>query len=221
MISGTTLFGKFGLVATLASIVGSLSASTQTLQLAKFSAGVLQGWEEKSFVGKTDYKLVQHDGRQVLRANTQGTASILYIEKKIDLTKTPWINWSWKISNTYSGLNEQTKKGDDYPARIYAIIKTGFFPWQTHALNYVWSSTTPKNESWKNAYTGNARMIAVESGPENEGTWKQEKRDIREDYYQQFGKRIDRIDGIAIMVDSDDSGLQATSYFGDIYFTDQ
>ena len=221
MISGVNFLGKTLLAITLASAIGSLSASAQTLQLAKFSAGELQGWKEKSFVGHTEYKLVTLDGKQVLRANTQGTASILYIEKKIDLTKTPWINWSWKISNIYSGLNEQTKKGDDYPARIYAIVKTGFFPWQTRALNYVWSSTTPENKSWKNAYTSNARMIAVRSGTKSAGQWQQEKRDLREDYYQQFGERIDQIDGIAIMADSDDSGLQATSYFGDIYFTDQ
>lgn len=198
-----------------------LAESIHRQEFARFSDNDLKGWEEKSFVGHTRYKLVTSDNRTVLEANTQGAASVLYKKMVVDLTKTPWIHWSWKISNTYEGLNEQSKAGDDYPARIYVVYKKGILPWNTRALNYVWSSSMPRLQSWDNAYTKKARMIAIRSGSENTGKWMQEKRNLREDYFKQFGEYIDRIDGVAIMADSDDSGMQATGYFGDIYFTDR
>ncbi len=201
--------------------IASLSASTQRLDIGRFSTHGLQGWEEKSFSGHTRYRLVSHDNSTVLEASTQGAASVLYKKIAIDLTKTPWIHWSWKITGIYEGLNEQSKAGDDYPARLYAVVKKGILPWNTRALNYVWSSSTARGRSWNNAFTKKARMIAVESGAELVGQWVHEKRNIREDYFRQFGEYIDRIDGIALMADSDNAGLQSTSYFGDIYFTDR
>jgi len=184
-----------------------------------FSSGSLQGWEEKEFLGNTRYTLAESDTGRVLKATSSGSASGLFLEREIDLRKTPYLNWSWKIDNTLGNLDEQSKPGDDYPARIYVVKKGGLAFWNTRALNYVWASTSPAGTSWPNAFTGNAMMVAIRSGDAQVGTWVHEKRNIREDYKRFFGKEIDAIDATALMTDTDNADGRATAWYGDIYFS--
>ncbi len=142
--------------------------------ISNFRKGDLSGWEEKSFEGNSQYGFVEADDEKVLRASTEGKASGLFKEVSVDLTKTPWINWSWKVENTFKDNDELSKEGDDYAARVYVVVSGGVFFWNTKALNYVWASHEPKNSSWPNAYTGNAKMFAVRSGNVELGQWTKE-----------------------------------------------
>jgi len=207
-----------------------LLAGTIT-KVADFSGGDLAGWEEKSFKGNSQYRFVDaqtaginskeiKDKQQVLRASTQGQASGLFREINIDLTKTPYLNWSWQVQNLFTGNDEHSKEGDDYPARIYVVVSGGIFFWKTKAINYVWSSNQPVGSEWPNAYTGNAKMLAVRSGEKQLGQWITERRNVREDLKKSFGEDVKKIDAIAVMVDGDNTGQSATAYFGDIFFSD-
>ncbi len=187
--------------------------------ISNFRKGDLSGWEEKSFEGNSQYVVVETNSGKVLRGKTEGKASGLFKEVSVDLTKTPWINWSWKVENTFKDNDELSKEGDDYAARVYVVVSGGVFFWNTKALNYVWASHEPKNSSWPNAYTGNAKMFAVRSGNVELGQWVKEKRNAREDFKKLFGEDITKIDVIAVMVDGDNTGQSATSYFGDIFFS--
>jgi len=189
------------------------------IAIGKFSESSLEGWQEKSFSGSTDYQFVTVKNKSVLRAESNGSASGLFYEKEIDLKKTPVINWSWKVDKVLKGLKETTKKGDDYPARVYVVFSGGIFFWKTRAINYVWSNNQKIGTTWPNAYTGNAQMIAIRTGETRAGQWINEKRNIREDYKQLYGEDIDSADAIAIMTDTDNSGGHAVSYYGDIYLS--
>ena len=203
----------------LSSLPYSLNAQEQHIEIARFSQNDLSGWEEKSFQGHSHYSLIQSNNITVLKAQTSTAASGMFKEIDIDLNKTPFINWSWKIDNIYQGNNELSKEGDDYPARLYVVISGGFFFWRTQAINYVWSSNQPIGSTWDNAYTSNAKMIAIRSGNEETGHWLTEKRNIRKDLKQLFGKEITKIHAVAIMSDSDNTKQSAVAYYGDIYFS--
>ncbi len=192
----------------------------ESRNLGNFSEGDFSGWEEKSFKGSSQYRFVETDTGKVLRASTEGKASGLFKEVSVDLTKTPWINWSWLVENTFKNNNERSKEGDDYAARVYVVVSGGIFFWNTKALNYVWASHEPKNSSWPNAYADNAKLLAVRSGNIQIGQWIKEKRNVREDLKYLFGEDITQIDVIAVMVDGDNTGQSATSYFGDIFFSE-
>jgi hypothetical protein len=116
-------------------------------------------------------------------------------------------------------VNERQKSGDDYPARVYVIIDGGVFFWNTKALNYVWSGNQPKESSWPNAYTSNARMVAVESGDEKLGQWVSEKRNIREALQAQFGESFRYIDAVAVMTDTDNTKGAAVAYYRALFFS--
>jgi len=191
---------------------------THVHSVANFSDGDLEGWVEKSFAGKTSYKLVKLGDNRVLRAESKATASGLFRKQRINLNETPILQWRWRAEQLPSGINERTKSGDDYVARVYIVISGGIFFWRTRAINYVWSSHQAVGSYWPNAYTSNASMVAVESGTEYLNQWRYYERNVKQDIQDYFGQDVDFIDAVAIMTDTDNSGQQAVAYYGDIQF---
>ncbi len=180
--------------------------------------GDIGAWEEKVFSGETRYERVSIDGRIVLRATSRGTASGLFRKQRIDLEKTPVLQWTWRVEGTLGDIDERTREGDDYSARVYVIRSDPVFFWRTRAINYVWASTRAEGESWPNAYTDGARHIAVRTGDEHAGRWLDERRDVRADFRTLFGEDVRYVDAVAIMSDTDNTGAAAVAYYGDITF---
>jgi hypothetical protein len=205
--------------AALLAVTAVTVAADAELVVGRFSAGDLRDWQSRSFQGETRYTLVEQDGRRALFADSRGTASGLYREIRVDLNRTPYLNWSWRVDRVLDGVDERTKAGDDYPARVYVVVSGGAAFWRTRSLVYVWSSHQPVGATWNNAFTSNARVMALRSGTEDAGRWVSEKRDIRADFRRLFGEEIDRIDAVALMTDTDNSGQSATAWYGDLYFT--
>lgn len=201
----------------------SNSPDKAVLHIGKFSKGQLDGWKQKAFEGETQYSIVTDTSsptpRKVLKASSHHAASGLFMEKRIDLEKNPWIHWSWKTDKLFSNLDESRKSGDDFVARVYVIVDGGIFFWNTRALNYVWSSSHSAGEAWPNPFTSNATMFAVESGNKKLGQWQHYSRNVRKDLKKLTGKDVRYIDAVAVMTDTDNAGQQATTYYGDIYFT--
>lgn len=210
---------KVALIAALLPCSGIAFAEVKRIEVGHFSAGQLDQWHTKAFATKTDYQLVVDDGRQVLLADSQASASGLFREIAIDLKQTPLLSWSWKVDNLLSGHNERSKAGDDYPARLYVVFSGGLMFWRTRAINYVWSSNQPAGSEWPNAFTSNARMIAVRGGPGLQGQWVQEQRDVLADYRRLFGEEPGEIAAVALMTDTDNTGLRARAWYGDIWFS--
>ena len=197
-----------------------VAQAADKISIGDFSSGSLQGWETQSFKGETQYQLVELEGIKVLKADSVASASGLFKKRRIDLAKTPFLNWRWRIENRLGELNEQSKSGDDYAARLYVVIDGGLAFWRKKALNYVWASTSPKGKIWPNAFAGeHVMMIALRSSSDGAATWYDEKRNILEDLRKQFGEDIRFIDAVAIMTDTDNAGGRATAYYGDIFFS--
>ena len=181
--------------------------------------GDIAGWEEKVFEGRTVYETVRHNGRTVVRATSRGTASGLYLRRRIDLDETPILRWTWRVDGTLGDIDERTRAGDDYSARVYVIRSHPVFLWRTRAVNYVWASTRVTGETWSNAYTDASRHVAVRSGDAHAGEWVGERRDVRADFRELFGESVRYVDAVAIMTDTDNTGGDAVAYYGDITFS--
>lgn len=190
------------------------------LVIGQFSSGTLDQWESKEFKGRTHYQLTDLAGTTVLKAQSNGSASGLFKEQRIDLQKTPVMNWSWRIENRLGNINEQAKSGDDYAARVYVVVSGSLAFWRTRAIDYVWASTSPKGKIWPNAFAGDhVMMIALRSSADQTDTWYIEKRNILADLKQLVGEDIRYIDAVAVMTDTDNTNSKATAYYGDIYFS--
>lgn len=212
-----------GLGSAQASVEATQTCATGVAQLAPWPETSLDSWQTREFKGASDYKLVEVDGRRVLDAKTDGKASVLYRERSVDLGDTPVISWSWNVDRVYDNPDEQTEAGDDFPARLYVVIQTGFLPWDTHAINYVFASSSPADSEWLNPYTDKAMMIAVRSGKDETGVWHCEQRNVAEDFARAFPHIFPepptKLSGYAIMVDGDNGGHAGQAQFGAISFT--
>ncbi|GFE61152.1 DUF3047 domain-containing protein [Geobacter sp. AOG2] len=191
------------------------TAQANEYRVSAFSSEGLRGWETKTFKGSTDYSLVRDDGRTVVRAFSKGTASGLFKKMKLDPQSFRYLRWSWKIADIVKNGDETTKAGDDYAARVYVVFPGRFF-WQTRAINYIWANRLPKGGAIPNAFTSHAMMLAVESGSERAGQWLTEERDILADYRRLFGDEPHEIGAIAVMTDTDNTGGEATAWYGAI-----
>ena len=208
-----------GIVACLVAALGSGKVGAETIEVLR--DGDVAGWEEKVFEGRTLYETVRQDGRTVVRATSRGTASGLFLRRRIDLDETPILRWSWRVDGTLGNIDERTRAGDDYSARVYVIRSHPVFVWRTRAVNYVWASTRAPGETWRNAYTDSSRHVAVRSGDAHAGQWVDERRDVRADFRELFGESVRHVDAVAIMTDTDNTGGAAVTYYGDIVFTSE
>ncbi len=203
------------------------------IRVIEFFAMCEQGieqWQAKEFSGKSIYSVEQHKGQMALKAISQNSASGLVLEKKIDLIATPYLNWSWLVEQTLSPLDERSKAGDDFVARVYVVIDGGFMVWNTKSLNYVWSSNQDKGLVWNNAFAGSSvKMMSVRGQQSQLGRWYDEQRNVYQDLIDTFGdkgsqkanrKAYQYIDIIAIMTDTDNSGKDAETYYGDLFFSE-
>lgn len=198
----------------------SLSFANDRLLIGEFSQQSLDGWESKEFDNETNYAFVKQDGQYVLAANSEDAASGMFRKIEIDLKTYPYLNWRWRIKQAFPSIDETQKENDDYVARIYVVKSGGFFFWKTKALNYVWSSRDQKEAQWPNAYApNNTEMLAVRSSKDQSGIWYTEKRNVYEDLKDWLGEEVETIHAIAIMTDTDNTGMTAEAYYGDIFFS--
>ena len=188
--------------------------------VGKFSSNELTGWNEEVFDKETSYYLTEINNEVVLKSLSNNSASGLFKKVTVDIKKYPYLNWRWRVEDRFSSMDETQKAGDDYVARIYVVVSGGFFFWRAKALNYVWSSRMEKEAIWPNAFSpDNTRMIAVRTAEDQIGIWYAEKRNVYEELKAWVGDDVRTIDAIAIMTDTDNSGGQATAFYGDIYFS--
>ena len=191
------------------------------MEVGLFSQINVDGWKVKEFKGITSYYLTLVDGKRALAADSNQSASALYKKMTVDLSKTPILNWSWRKKLPINPGNELNKDGDDFVARIYVVKSGGILWWRTLALNYVWSYQHKKNQSWDNPFVGaKSKMLAQRDASDPQHKWFNEQRNVAMDFKQLLGKDIRQIDGVAIMTDSDNSGLSAKALYGDIYFSE-
>ncbi|MBB4265147.1 DUF3047 domain-containing protein [Roseospira visakhapatnamensis] len=185
-----------------------------------FAPADILRWETEAFVDETAYRLDTVAGRPAVRADCDASASGLYWRKPVDLTKTPILEWSWRVEAVPDpAASERTKAGDDYVARLYVIHDGGLLPWRTRAVNYVWAAGEPVGADWPNAYAGQAHMVAVASGPPaTPGVWVTQRRDVRADFRRFHDLDLETIDAVALMTDCDDRGDTARAWFGTVRF---
>jgi hypothetical protein len=190
------------------------------IAVGRFAAEGLDGWEVKEFEGLTRYRLVEEEGRRVLLAEADGSASGLVKKIDFDPAEYRYLRWRWKIEGPVTQGDERTKAGDDYAARVYVIFPGRFF-WQTRALNYIWANRLPAEGFVPNAFTANAMLLAVRSGADQAGQWLEESRDLVADYRRVFGSAPPKAGAVAIMTDTDNTGGRARAWYGDISLSTQ
>jgi len=168
---------------------------------------------------KTTYTVGTDEKGNFLKSVAENAASGLGKEIKIDLNKTPFINITWKIEKDLSGIKENTKKGHDFAARIFAVKKTGATPLSNRAINYVFSSNSDVGLNWPSPYTKKSIDYVLSTTKENLNEWVTVKSNVKEDFKKFHNLDVNELDGLAVMSDTDNSKMKSIAYFQNIYFS--
>lgn len=213
--------------------VGHFSRNTPGEQLP---AG-WQKWTLSRFKKPTEYRLVDYDGRTVVKARASSSASGLVHPVQIDPQRYPVLDWDWKVAELINGADNTKKHTEDSPARVVVsfagdvsalpLADRMFFdnvrlmtrqelPYAT--LMYIWENRAPVGTIIPNLHTSRIKMIVAGSGKEHAGSWQHVSRNVAEDFRRAFGEAPGTITAVAIMSDTDNTGEQASAYYGDISF---
>ena len=198
------------------------SAYSETVKVFEFTEKELSALEIRKVRGadnNTSYTVGSNENGNFLKAVADNAASGLGKEIKIDLNKTPFINITWKIEKDLRGIKENTKKGHDYAARVFAIKKTGATPLSNRAINYVFSSNSDVGENRPSPYTKKSIDNVLATTKYNLNEWVTVKANVKEDFKKFHDLDVNELDGLAIMADTDNSKMKSISYFQNIYFS--
>ncbi len=206
----------------ITSLIFLSSAHAETVKVFEFTEKELSALEIRKVRGadnKTSYTVGSNENGNFLKAVADNAASGLGKEIKIDLNKTPFINITWKIENDLRGIKENSKKGHDYAARVFAIKKTGATPLSNRAINYVFSSNGEVGENRPSPYTKKSIDNVLSTSKDNLNEWVTVKANVKEDFKKFHDLDVNELDGLAIMADTDNSKMKSISYFQNIYFS--
>ncbi len=197
----------------------SLADEIKVFEFTKEELAELDVRKVRGADNKTIYTVGSNDNGNFLKAIADNAASGLGKEVKINLNKTPFINITWKIERDLSGIKENTKKGHDFAARVFAVKKTGATPLSNRAINYVFSSNNKIGFYSPSPYTKKSvdNVLATTINTLNE--WVTVKSNVKEDFKKFHDLDVNELDGLAIMSDTDNSKLKAIAYFQNIYFS--
>jgi Protein of unknown function (DUF3047) len=220
------------------------NAADTPASIALFSSSApgstVTGWEFHKLRGvknATKYVLVRDEEAKavVVEASADAAAGALGVRLDGDAKETPIIHFKWKIENLLEASDPRSKDGDDYAARIYvtfaydparasltektqnAFAKTFYGETPPHAaLSYVFTHKANLGDIITSPFTSRVKKIVVDADPKSVGQWKSFERNIYDDYKRAFHEEPTRISGVAIMVDTDNTGDKAKARFGDV-----
>ena len=196
--------------------------SANEVMVFNFTEDELSNLEVRKVRGadnKTIYTVGSNENGNFLKAVANNAASGLGKEIRINLNKTPFINITWKVEKDLSGINEISKKGHDFAARVFAVKKTGATPLSNRAINYVFSSNNLIGFSSPSPYTKKSIDNVLASTKNNLDEWVTVKANVKEDFKRFHGLDVNELDGLAIMSDTDNSKMKAIAYYQNIYFS--
>ena len=197
------------------------SSKSENLKVFEFTNEEFDQLKKRKVKGETTWTLGSNESGNFIKAEAEGVGSGLGKEVLINLNKTPIINITWKIEKDLSGINENSKKGHDFAARVFVVKKTGSTALSNRAVNYVFSSNSEIGKYWRSPYTKKSIDYVLSTTKQNLNEWVTVKANVKEHFKLLHDLDVNELNGVAIMTDTDNSKLKAISYYQNIYFSSQ
>lgn len=197
------------------------------------------GWQPFVLPGKsaTVYTPASADGRWVLHAQSERSASMYRRALRIEPEQLGRVSFSWKVrsllpeadvreSETGDAVVRVMLAFDGDSSRLSARTRLMFDLMQSLSgepppfatLMYVWDGRAELDSVVLNKRSDRVRKIVLESGPAHLGQWRSYQRDVRADYRRAFGEDPGALIGVAVMTDSDNTQSRAEAWYGEIRF---
>ena len=148
------------------------------------------------------------------------------------------LTWRWKVPDLIADADNTRSGAEDSPVRLivafdgdvnrlppmeriaftqFRMLTGRTLPYAT--LMYIWENRAPRDTIIPSAHTGRIKMLVADTGAEHVGEWREQSRNIYEDYVRAFGAPPPPVKWIGIMTDTDNTGGRVEAYYGDIRLT--
>ena len=185
----------------------------------------------------TRYSLVQEDGRTVLRAVADRSASAYVAHIQPPASVPTSLSWRWKTNALVPGADNRERSKEDAPLRVMLAFdgdhstlsqeeQTRFkraksltgqeLPYAT--LMYIWSEQVPVETVIASTHTSQVKMLVVASGTAGLGQWQSVRRNVAADYRRAYGAEPGAVLSVSVMSDTDNTGEKAVGEYADIRF---
>lgn len=186
------------------------SGAEQDIVLVDFSTAqetIPHGWKLIVNQGNADLQLTPEGDGQALHLRSHNASFALQKETDLDLQDTPYLIWTWKVTQLPSGGDFRQRKTDDQAAQLIVSFSA------THFISYIWDSTAPKDVSGRAPSPPFRKVMAwvVQSGTQALGEWKTERRNLVDDYITLFGEPPKTLRGLRIQINSQHTQSQAAA----------
>lgn len=192
-----------------------------TLVLATFDgespATFPSGWKSRGDAAEAArvYRVVREDNHQYLHAVADADSVQIGKPVSFDLHEYPVLSWRWRVDELPAGADEREASTNDSAAGVYVVFSGGFAGLLPRAIKYVWSTHEPRGTAIPSPRYPNARIVVLESGPNEPGVWKTEAVNVADDYRRLFQAEPPAPQGIALLTDADNTHSRAVADYDD------
>lgn len=189
---------------------------------AEGTRGVPPGWTGESWGKSARFDLtVEADGdRRVLHLKSRGDRSTISLDlrDRVDLRRTPVLEWEWKVTTLPAGGDARTKATADLAAQLYVVWPRPPALLRSRIIGYVWDVAAPVGSVFKSTKTRTVTYVVVRSGAAELGRWLSERRNVADDFRRIYGEEPDNPGALSLSIDSNDTQSTAESFFGPLAF---
>lgn len=207
-----------GVVALGLTIAAHAATSPGDDLFSGFDDGWHGPWIERAMARRSNsFRLESEAENRFLRVDSRSSASALWRPVDFDVSDDATLSWRWRVSMSLDHIeDERRRKSDDYAARVAVMFDGKPFDKDTPFLMYVWAGNENVGDVYPSPYTEKAATIVLRSGDMDSGEWLMEQRAVSADFERYFGRRAERVTGVALMVDTDNTDSRATAWFDDL-----
>ena len=197
-------------------------------------------WQPHRFPGKrpTEYRYRWLDQRHTVEASAKTSASMLRQRLRMEPAQLESLNFSWKVPHLIPGADLTRRETHDSPVRLVLVFEGDRSTFSTKnamlselartltgeempyaTLMYTWCNACDAEKVIRNPRTDRIREIPLESGDAHLNRWLDYRRDIRADFQSAFGEAPGALLGVSFMTDTDNTGENATAFYGPVFFS--
>lgn len=197
-------------------------------------------WQHYPLPGKvaTEFAVVQLDGREVVAASSEASASMLRQPVHVESADLGQIEFSWMVPQLIEEADMAVRQADDSPARVVLAfdgdrskfsLKNAMLSELSHTITgeplpyatliYAWCNARPAGTVIINPRTDRIRTLVVESGTKGLGQWLGYGRNIRADFALAFGEPPGALVGLGLMTDTDNTQTKTRAWYGPLSLT--
>lgn len=206
----------------LAVVLIAIFFITPAFSAIKLDFSDLSQWDVKVFERETHYQPVNDPkfSEPVLHGKSENGASGLLQETDIDLNKTPWLSYWWKVESFPGTTDEKLKVQDDFAWRVSVTVTPGITMMSSKTIVYVWTPNQPEDSAWGNPFAPKQFKMLAATATDQKDTWVKVTRNVREDFKRLYGEDFDTLTVVAATSDSDNTHSTSSAFLSTLFFSE-